>query len=176
MPLELDGKEVLGILIARPKAFPAAHAELSRIAQSLVVKELRQRGLGIEGLRAVASALGHDAFLLVADAMSDQEIKSLAQRMDPHHQSLRGADPSWIRGHLLQLAEGDLDPEPKEAGGRAAPQAPKVTRTMSSRAMAAIAKPRDDAPPKAEKPPKVDKAKEKAKPKAKKGGKKKPKD
>ncbi len=148
MPLELDGKEVLRVLIGAPEVFPESHADLSRVAQSLVVKQLRQRGLGLEGLRAVASTLGHDTFLLVADAMSDPEIKSLALRVDPHHDTLRIADPSWVRGHLLQLAEGDLEPEPKAGPASKKSKAAPATRTMSSRAMAAVAKPREEAPPK----------------------------
>ncbi len=172
MPLELDGREVLRILIDSPEAFPESHAELGRVAQTLVVKQLRQRSLGIEGLRGVLSALGHDNFLLVADAMSEQEVRSLAQRMDPHHASLRGADASWVRGHLLQLAEGDLEPEKKTEGKSRAAREPAVRRTMSSRAMAAIAKPRDEPPPKAE-PKDKEKTKAKAKAKGKKGGKKK---
>ncbi len=175
MPLELDGKEVLRLLIGAPEVFPDSHGDLNRVAQSLVVKQLRQRGLGLDGLRAVASTLGHDSFLLVADAMSDQEIKSLALRMDPHHETLRLADPSWIRGHLLQLAEGDLEPEEKaETPGKRGKAAP-ATRTMSSRAMAAVAKPREDPPPRAKGKAKTrDKPKaEKPKAKAKKDGKKK---
>ncbi len=176
MPLELDGKAVLRILIASPEAFPDSHADLSTVAQRLVVKQLRQRGLKVEGLRAVAAALGHDSFLLVADGMTDQEIKSLTLRMDPHHEGLKMADPSWVRGHLLQLAEGDLEPEPKPGPGPKKAKAEPITRTMSSRAMAAVARPRDEAPPKPkdkvkDKPEKL-KA-EKPKGKAKKDGKKK---
>ncbi len=167
MPLELDGKEVLRILIDAPEVFPASHSELSRTAQSLVVKQLRQRSLGIEGLRSVAAVLGHNNFLLVADGMSDAEVRSLALRIDPYHLSLRMADPSWVRGHLLQLAGGDLDPEPKDKTAVKKAKAPPATRTMSSRAMAAIAKPRDEPPPK----PKAKEAKGKGKDK--KGGKKK---
>lgn len=185
MPLELDGKEVLRILIGAPEVFPASHDDLTRVAQSLVVKQLRQRSLGLEGLKAVAAALGHDNFLLVADAMSDQEIKSLALRMDPHHDSLRIAVPSWVRGHLLQLAEGDVEPEAKASGPGKKNRPAPATRTMSSRAMAAVAKPRDDAPPKpkgktptgktppGKTPPGKTKDKEKPKSKAKKALKKK---
>lgn len=172
MPLELDGKEVLRILIAAPQVFPESHSELNRVAQNLVVRQLRQKSLKLEGLQAIASALGHDSFLLVADGMSDQEIRSLALRMDPHHETLRIADPSWIRGHLLQLAEGDLQPEPKAGPavkkGRVAP----ATRTMSSRAMAAVARPREDPQPKAKSKTKG-KPKSSEKPKGKKDGKKK---
>ncbi|MEO1192867.1 MAG: hypothetical protein AAFY02_13985 [Pseudomonadota bacterium] len=148
MPLELNGAQVLQTVLDKPHAFPVIHGELSRLAQSLMMKQLRQRSLGIEGLRAVETALGRETMLLVIDAMSDAEVKSLVVRMDPHYEGLRDADPAWQRGHLLQLSEGERDPQPKGGAPEPVPE-PGARRTMTSRAMAAIARPRDDLPERA---------------------------
>ncbi|GAB5471482.1 MAG: hypothetical protein Kilf2KO_45120 [Rhodospirillales bacterium] len=169
MPLELNGAQVLKTVLAKPEVFPLIHGELNRLVQSLLVKQLRHRSLTVAELRAIASALGHDSFLLLVDAMNDGEVKSLAARLDPHHDGLRSADPSWQRRHLTLLAEGDAEPQPKDGLAIAPAASPQATRTMSSRAMAAIARPRDDTPAKS-----AVKAKGKDKPKAPAKGKAKP--
>ncbi len=170
MPLELDGARVLRALLDAPDVFPEAGAELNRLAHGLVVKQLRTRQLTIEGLRRVADCLGYDSFRLIADAMSDAEVKTLALRMDPHNLLARKADPGSLRSHLLALAEGDLEPQPEPRAAARPADAPAAARTMSSRAMAAVARPRDDAPVKAKS--KSGKAKPgKAKGKSKKKGK-----
>ncbi len=163
MPLELDGTRVLQALLDAPDVFPHTRGELNRIAQGVVVKELRSRALTIEGLRQLAECLGFDSFRLVCDAMSDAETKSLALRMDPHNAGARKAGAAYLRSLLLELAEGEREPEPGPKGNAKAEPAPLASRTMSSRAMAAVAKPRDDAPVRVK--AKQEKAKqEKAKP------------
>lgn len=162
MPLELDGAEVLRAVLANPAVFTVGRQELARMAQSLVVKQLRSRDTGVEELRGLVAALGGEPFRLIADAMTDAEVRSVTLRLDPHNPGARSADASWLRGHLFQLADGEAEPAEKPEAGK--PEAePPAQRTLSSRAMAAIARPRDDAPPPKAKEGKGKEAKEKAK-------------
>jgi len=148
MPLELDGAEVLRRVLASPEVFPLSRQEVNRMAQQVVVKQLRHRETSVEALRRIVDTLGGEAFRLVIDAMREPEVRSVTLRLDPLNTAARGADPAWLRGHLLQLAEGDAEPLEKAEAGAQAEREPPVKRTLSSRAMAAIARPRDDSPAK----------------------------
>lgn len=124
MALEFDPFAVFKSIGSHRAAFDSIAGDLSKSAQTLVVKAIKDRKTGLIALRDIRSALGVEAFNLIADGMSDAQIKSLAARLDKHNPELGDLDSAARRLHVLALAEGAAQPREK---AKAAPkrQAPK---------------------------------------------------
>ena len=142
MALDVDGYAVLQAMAAAPDAFPDIRTEIPRAARALVVKQLKARGLRVASLRLIREVLGSEHFALIADGMSEAEVKGLVTRLDPHHPSLKTATPGWHRHRLAALAAGEAPFRKGETRAEAAPakasvQAP-AERALGSRPFAAV--------------------------------------
>ena len=94
MALDVDGYAVLQAMASAPEAFPDIRTEIPKAARALVVKQLKARALRVASLRLIREVLGSESFALIADGMSEAEVKGVVTRLDPHHPSLRTATPS----------------------------------------------------------------------------------
>ena len=137
MAIDIDGYAVLGAIARKPEAFLAIKNEVSKVARTLVVKQLKEKALPVQGLREIADAIDHEAFGLVLDMMTDAEINSLVGKIDKSNVEAKGETPQWQRKHLLELANGTVLPAVKKAVTKAPPKAkPKpdaVERAGSAR-------------------------------------------
>lgn len=146
MALDVDGYAVLGAIARAPDAFPDLRAELAKTARTLVVKQLKAKGLTLDGLRRVHGSLGAEPFALVVDGLTEAEARSLVTRVDKHYPDAKTAPLDALRRHLAALA-GGAEPTGKPAGkppkpkdpeaGKPLARAPKVTRALGSPAFAA---------------------------------------
>lgn len=151
MALDVDGYAVLQALASAPEAFPDIRAEVPKAARALVVKQMKARTLRVPGLRVIREVVGFEAFALIADGMSDAEVKAVVTRLDPHHPTLKEATPGWHRRRLAALAAGEAPVRKGEAAPPEKPLAPAQTapaeRALGSRPFAAVWDGRDhDAP------------------------------
>ncbi|MBD8907684.1 hypothetical protein [Methylorubrum zatmanii] len=152
MALDVDGNAVMQAIASAPEAFPDIRAEIPRAARALVVKQLKARSLRVASLRLIREVLGTESFALIADGMSEGEVKGLVTRLDPHHPSLKTATPGWHRHRLAALAAGDAPfrkgEERVEAGSQPVPAAEaQPERALGSRPFAAIWDGKDHDPP-----------------------------
>lgn len=146
MALEIDGYAVFGAVAAMPELFPDIRPEVARTARALVVRQLKAKALPLVRLRQIRRALGAENFALIADGMSDAEIRALVARLDRHHPELKAASPEWCRAHLEGLAAGE-EPAPRSGAGPE-PAGPSPERALAKRPFAAAWDGRDhDAPP-----------------------------
>lgn len=157
MALDVDGFKVLRAIADAPEAFPDLRAEVAKIGRTLVVKQLKAKGLVLAGLRGVRRSLGGETFALVVDGLTEAEARSLITRLDKLHSETKAATPDWLRRHLVALADGTepvaKSTEPKATKAKAPAKAPKVTRALGSAAFAATWDGKDhDLPPPVAKP------------------------
>lgn len=117
MTLNLDGFAVLAVIAANPHLFSDVTSDAAKVARNLVIKELKSGEPDLLRLREVRKALGRSNFLMVLEAMTDPEVKSLATKYDKHRQEIKASDAAWRRAHLSDLADGRVDaaikPPPK---------------------------------------------------------------
>ncbi|KQT57149.1 hypothetical protein ASG52_03530 [Methylobacterium sp. Leaf456] len=137
MALDVDGYAVLQAMAAAPEAFPDIRAEIPKAARALVVRQLKARGLKAHALRNIRDVIGTEAFALIADGMTDAEVKAVVARLDPHHPTLKQATPGWLRRRLAALAAGEA---PLRRGESVPPEpaAPVPPRAFGSRPFAAV--------------------------------------
>lgn len=107
MALDVDGYAVLQAMASAPEAFPDIRTEIPKAARALVVKQLKARALRAPSLRLIREVLGSESFALIADGMSETDVKGVVTRLDPHHPALKTATPGWHRHRLAALANGD---------------------------------------------------------------------
>lgn len=165
MALDVDGYAVLQAIAAAPEAFPDIRTEIPRAARSLVVKQLKARSLRPASLRLIREVLGGEAFALIADGMSEVEVKGVVTRLDPHHPSLKTATPGWHRHRLTALAAGEAPLRKGESAAPVKPAAspePPAERALASRPFAAVWDGRDHDVP-ADRPSRDKKEKDKDK-------------
>ena len=125
MALEINGFAVLRNLGSHPETFSEIGEDVSKIARTLVVKQIRARSTGLNSLRDVCNALGKEAFSLILDGMPDAQIKTLVTKHDKHHPELKTSDSAWRRRQVRLLAEGSVNPTAKTTSGRAPRQSKK---------------------------------------------------
>ncbi|ABY33148.1 hypothetical protein [Methylorubrum extorquens] len=166
MALDVDGYAVLQAMASAPEAFPDIRTEIPKAARALVVKQLKARALRVASLRLIREVLGSETFALIADGMSEAEVKGVVTRLDPHHPSLKTATPGWHRHRLSALAAGDApfrkgetraeDDPAKLRAGETPPE-----RALASRPFSAVWDGKDhDAPPTKDSREKKDKEKD----------------
>ena len=142
MALDVDGYAVLQAMASAPEAFPDIRTEIPKAARALVVKQLKARALRVASLRLIREVLGSESFALIADGMSESEVKGVVTRLDPHHPSLKTATPGWHRHRLSALAAGDAplrkgetraeDGPAKLRAGEAPPERALASRPFSA--------------------------------------------
>ena len=173
MALDVDGYAVLQAMASAPEAFPDIRTEIPRAARALVVKQLKARGLRVASLRLIREVLGSEPFALIADGMSEAEVKGLVTRLDPHHPSLKTATPGWHRHRLTALAAGEAPFRKGETRAEAVPVKASVQasaeRALGSRPFAAVWDGKDHDAPEAKPASKEGREKKDKKSKKKKG-------
>ncbi|RAI30800.1 hypothetical protein [Rhodoplanes serenus] len=126
MALELDGFAVLHRIGANRAAFEGISSEVAKVARSLLVKLLKDKRTGVDGVRAVRAALGAEPFALIVDGLTDAEIKSTAKRLDKHNPVLIDGDAATVRKLVGALADGSTEPASRpRAASRGSTKAPK---------------------------------------------------
>ena len=144
MPIDIDGRAVLRTVV-ESDLFPDITPDLAKAARALVAKQLKAKKLTLGHLRGIHQALGSSAFLLIVEGLTESETKSLAGKVDKHHPEIKTGPTASNREHIVALAQGTAEPEPKPKKGDRTPKAekapatpkPKVQRALSSKAMAA---------------------------------------
>ena len=114
MMLDVDGFAVFRSIGSHPGTFAAIAAEVATTARTLVVRQIAHKGTGLKALRDIRAAIGQQAFSLVADGMSDAQIKSLAAKLDKHNPDLPTSNVAARRRHVLALADGSAQPSEKQ--------------------------------------------------------------
>jgi hypothetical protein len=115
MALSLDGMAVLRAIAENRGVFSGVTSEAAKYGRTLVVKQLKAKGGGLETLQAVRTALGREPFSQIVDAMTDAEVKSFVGRVDRYHPELKTSNAAWRRMHLRALADGKAEPTDKPA-------------------------------------------------------------
>lgn len=126
MPIALDGFEVFQQIGKHAELFSPIRTEVDKQARALVVKCLKSKSVGLDGVRDIRRALGSEQFGLVLDGLKDTDVKSVLTRIDKHHPDLKQSNASWRRDHLNTLADGSSSPH-------AAPVKAKKTATKKAK-------------------------------------------
>jgi hypothetical protein len=113
MVLEIDGFTVFRSISSHRAAFAGITADLTKVAQILVVKLIKDKKTGVVALRDIRDALGVETFNLIADGLADSQVKSVVGNLDKHNAELKTADAASQRRHFLALAEGSVQPMEK---------------------------------------------------------------
>src|SRR5215468_5120675 len=116
MGLDVDGFAVLRSIGSHTEAFAAIAAEVTKMARTLVVKQIAHKDTGLQAVRAIRAAVGPEAFGLITDGMSDAQIKTLTVRLDKHNPVLKTANGAARRLHVRALADGSAQPSEKQKG------------------------------------------------------------
>jgi hypothetical protein len=130
MALDIDGFAVLRSIAAHPSAFASVATEAAKIARGLVVKQMKAKTSGLKSTRDVCTALGAEAFDIILDGLTDDQIKSLVARLDKHHPDLKAANPQWRLQRMRALADGSAEPVEKP---KATPKPPKGKKPAAER-------------------------------------------
>src|SRR5258708_1292830 len=125
MALDVDGFAVFRSIGSHTEAFAAIAAEVAKSAGTLVVKQIAHKDTGLKAVRTIRAAVGPEAFGLIADGMSDAQIKSLAVKLDRHNAELNTANAAARRLRVLALADGSSQPSEKQKVPSNAVKAPK---------------------------------------------------
>ena len=130
MTLEVDGFAVFRSIGSHPDTFAAIAADVATMARTLVVKQIAHKDTGLKAVRDIRTAIGPQAFSLIADGLTDLQIKLLAAKLDKHNMELTTANGAARRRHVLALADGSAQPSerqkaaPKPAKSKKAPVLP----------------------------------------------------
>jgi hypothetical protein len=116
MALDVDGFAVFRSIGSHAEAFAAIAAEVAKSARTLVVKQIAHKNTGLQAVRAIRTAVGPEAFGLIADGMSDAQIKTLTAKLDKHNPELKTANGAARRLHVRALADGSAQPSEKQRG------------------------------------------------------------
>lgn len=118
--------------------FGDVELEAAKAARTLVVKQLRARTSDIKVLREVRRVLGGDNFVLLVEAITPAEVKSLTKKFNQYRPELKSGRDAWRRSHLCDLANGKLDASAKpskapraKAKPKPKPRQPKMLDLMS---------------------------------------------
>lgn len=136
MAIDIDGYAVLGAIARKPDSFPAIKNEVSKVARTLVVKQLKEKSTAVGVIRSICSAIDAEAFDLILDLMTDAEIKSLINKVDKLNTEAKSESPQWQRKHVSELAQSHVEPAVKRAlANTEKPKAknPTVERAASAR-------------------------------------------
>jgi hypothetical protein len=137
MALEIDGFAVFHSIGSHRATFAGITVDLGKAARTLVIKLIKDKKTGLAALRDIRTALGAETFNLIADAMADTQIKSVAANLDKHNPELKTSNAAWQRRHFLALADGSVEPmekpksPPKQEKVKKPRAAPKALERIS---------------------------------------------
>jgi len=132
MRLDIDGFAVFRSIGAHPNAFATVAPEAAKMARGLVVRQMKAKSSNLKSMRDIYAALGEDAFDLILDGLTDDQVKSLVSKIDKHHPDLKMATPECRLQRIRALAHGTAEPLEKQ---RAAAKS-KVKRQPAQQAAA----------------------------------------
>lgn len=110
MSIALDSFDVLRRIGKHADVFKPIRAEVDKTARALVLKCLKSKAVGIDGLRGIRDALGNEPFELLLEGLKEAEVKSLLTRLDKHFSDLKEGSSAVRRRQLLTLAAGEAEP------------------------------------------------------------------
>lgn len=113
MTISLDGFEVLCRIGGSPEAFPSIKADVARLAEALVRKQMLAKPTDLAMFQDLVGALGDDTVGLVLQTFSAEELKTLVKKLDPHNSQLKAEDAWRMEKHLLALAHRRTRPKSK---------------------------------------------------------------
>jgi len=113
MKIDIDGFAVLRSIAAHHRIFADVTPEAAKAARTLVLKQLKAKTADLKCLREIRKAVGTDSFELIADGMTDTEVKSIISKLDKNHPELKQSDAQWRRHHMRALADGSIEPAEK---------------------------------------------------------------
>ncbi|MGQ0445512.1 MAG: hypothetical protein ACT4O2_10410 [Beijerinckiaceae bacterium] len=140
MAIDIDGIAVLHAIAGNPLVFPDVAPELSRVARTLVVKQLKAKATTLEGLRHIHGAIGGEAFVLILDDLGDSGSASLVKKLDKENLELKTALPAWNRKRLADLASGAASLAEKASKPAPARRAVKPGQSPEQKALASSLK------------------------------------
>ncbi len=132
MALDVDGFAVFRSIGSHPEAFAAIAAEVAKAARKLVVKQIAHKDTELKAARDIRAAVGPEAFSLIADGMTDAQIKSLAAKLDRHNPELKTSNAAALRRHVLALAEGSAESSEKQKAAAKRAKSKKAPAPPSS--------------------------------------------
>jgi hypothetical protein len=91
---------------------------------------MKAKTSGLKSMRDTCTALGADAFDLILDGLTDNQIKLLVARVDKHHPELKAGSPEWRLQRIRALARGAAEPL---ADPKAAAKSTKVNKRPAER-------------------------------------------
>jgi hypothetical protein len=124
MALDIDGFAVLASIRKHGNLFPNAAAEVSKVARSVVAKQIRAKNATLKSIQEIRQAVGAETLNLVLDGLPATQIKALVGKLDKHHPDLKTSADQWRREHLGALLSGSVEPAAKPAS-RPKPQPSK---------------------------------------------------
>ena len=127
MSIVLDGFVVFRQVGKHAEVFAPIRADVDKQARALVVKCLKAKSVGLDGLRDIRKALGQEQFGFVLEGLKDTEVKSVLTRLDKHRLEVKESTSNWRRLHLNALADGSSTPQEPPA---------KVKKAASKKAKA----------------------------------------
>jgi hypothetical protein len=138
MALDIDGFAVLGAIAANRASFPSIASEASKIARSLVVKQLRSKDTSLNLIRNMHGVLGAKAFNLILEGVTDDQIKSLVVKVDKYNPDLKTATAQWRLQRMQALADSSADPteRAKTASKMRPDEKPKVEAAVAPERLA----------------------------------------
>lgn len=132
MTLDVDGFAVFRSIGSHPEAFAAVAAEAAKAARMLVVKQIAHKDTELKAVRGIRATVGPEAFSLIADGMTDAQIKSLAAKLDKHNPELKTSNATALRRHVLALAEGSAESSEKQKAAAKRAKSKKAPAPPSS--------------------------------------------
>lgn len=118
MTLSLDGYNVLRLIGSNAGLFRDLKAEVARLAESLLRKQLTQRTVGLPVLTEMVRIMGEDTISLVLQTLDPADLKALCRQLDPHFKVKRGKGVASLDRHLIDLAQRRVRPVRKMAAGK----------------------------------------------------------
>ncbi len=115
MALDIDGFAVLASIRKHSSLFPNAAAEASKLARSLVAKQIRAKNSTLKSIQEIREAIGAETLNLILDGLPAPQIKTLVGKLDKHRPDLKTSGDPWRRGHLQALLSGSVEPAAKPA-------------------------------------------------------------
>ncbi|MFG1428184.1 hypothetical protein [Roseixanthobacter glucoisosaccharinicivorans] len=108
MAIHLDGHAVFAAIGAHPAAFPDLSTDVAVAAEKLLVKQIKAKGLTLDGLRALFKAIGSDLATVLLDTLKDTDVAALVKKLDKNR---AGLEPAPARALLHALGLGLSEPE-----------------------------------------------------------------
>lgn len=115
MAITINGYEVLRRVGSSPTTFPALESDLSKSAETLVKKQLKDKRLELSSLRAISQILGDETFALILDLTSPKELSALLKKFDKHWTTAEANIAGASRRRIMDLAFKRVEPADKPA-------------------------------------------------------------